>query len=76
MLARFFQTMCQEITGLYAVLPSEIKVILYIVFSALLAEIYNALATIKVDSLILSGIINVALVTVREYQKRRTATAN
>lgn len=51
-------------------LPAEIRVFGYLLASATLSEITTALTNIKTDNLLLAGIFNILLVSLKNFPSR------
>lgn len=51
-------------------LPKEVKVFIYIVLSAAIAEGIKILSGLAISDVILAGLVNVAIVTLVELKKR------
>ena len=60
-----------ELEKCWMAIPRPIQVVGYIFISAVLAQVVIQLTAVKVDNVLLSGLINVILVTIREAQKQK-----
>ena len=54
----------------FVTLPSEFKVTVYLLVSAIISQLLISLTGIQTDDALLLGIVNVALVFLREQKKR------
>jgi len=54
----------------FVTLPSEFKVTVYLLVSAIISQLLINLTSIQTDDALLLGIVNVALVFLREQKKR------
>jgi len=54
----------------FVTLPSEFKVTVYLLVSAIISQLLINLTSIQTDDVLLLGIVNVALVFLREQKKR------
>ena len=54
----------------FVTLPSEFKVTVYLLVSAIISQLLINLTGIQTDDALLLGIVNVALVFLREQKKR------
>ena len=62
----------KNLVKIYEGLPKEVKVLPYIVGSAVLAALIDYLKVIQIDNAITMAVVNIVIVVLVELNKRRT----
>lgn len=69
-LAEWIKQTTANISEVWNALPAEIRVFLFLLASAALSELTTALTNTKTDNLLLAGLFNILLVSLKKLPSR------